>query len=70
MAYRNLSELRLGGNEAIARVRVNHAATADRSLTLLHPATLDAGIQLLGLCGMKTCGVCVPLMSPTRACSR
>ena len=58
--YRNLAELFLGEEEAIARVEVTHASVLDRSLTLLHPATLDAGIQLLGLCGMKTCGVCLP----------
>ncbi|RYZ46887.1 MAG: hypothetical protein EOO72_00915, partial [Myxococcaceae bacterium] len=58
--YRNLKDLHLGEEEAIARVEVVHASVVDRGLTLLHPATLDAGIQLLGLCGMKTCGVCVP----------
>ncbi len=58
--YRNLKTLHLGEEEAIARVEVEHASVVDRGLTLLHPATLDAGIQLLGLCGMKTCGVCVP----------
>ncbi|RYZ45329.1 MAG: hypothetical protein EOO72_04375, partial [Myxococcaceae bacterium] len=58
--YRNLTDLSLGEEEAIARIKVEHASVADRSLTLLHPATLDAGIQLLGLCAMRTCGVCLP----------
>ncbi|MCH9716522.1 MAG: polyketide synthase dehydratase domain-containing protein, partial [Gammaproteobacteria bacterium] len=58
--YRNLVDLHLGETEAIARVHINHSSTEARSLTLLHPTTLDAGFQLLGLCGMKACGVCVP----------
>ncbi|WP_233587255.1 non-ribosomal peptide synthetase/type I polyketide synthase [Corallococcus sp. CA049B] len=58
--YRNLTRLHLGEEEAIARIEVEHSSVVDRSLTLLHPATLDAGIQLLGLCGLKTCGVCLP----------
>ncbi|HWU88792.1 MAG TPA: beta-ketoacyl synthase N-terminal-like domain-containing protein, partial [Kofleriaceae bacterium] len=58
--YRNLRGLHLGEDEALARVELGHASVADRALSLLHPAALDAGIQLLGLCGMKTCGVCMP----------
>lgn len=58
--YRNLTELFMGENEAIARIRIQPLPPAERLLTLLHPATLDAGLQLLGLCGMRTCGVCVP----------
>ena len=58
--YRNLHDLYLNEHEALARVAVTLASPGERALSLLHPATLDAGIQLLGLCGMKSCGVCIP----------
>ncbi|WP_261229202.1 polyketide synthase dehydratase domain-containing protein, partial [Serratia entomophila] len=58
--YRNLHDLYLNEHEALARVAVELASPGERALSLLHPATLDAGIQLLGLCGMKSCGVCIP----------
>ncbi|WP_342379791.1 amino acid adenylation domain-containing protein [Myxococcus stipitatus] len=58
--YRNLKAVWLGDDEALARVEVSHESVVDRGLTLVHPATLDAGIQLLGMWGMKTCGVCLP----------
>jgi acyl transferase domain-containing protein/NAD(P)-dependent dehydrogenase (short-subunit alcohol dehydrogenase family) len=58
--YRNLNELFIGESEAIASVRTTSFPVGERALTLLHPAILDAGIQLLSLCGVKTCGVCVP----------
>ena len=60
-SYRILSDLYLSDNEAIARVKPQSLSTSERSLlTLLHPTLIDAGIQLLGLCGMKICGLCVP----------
>ena len=64
--YRNLYNLHLGEEEAIARVKFSPRSPEELSLSLLHPAVIDAGIQLLGLCGMKTCGVCVPFT--IRAC--
>ncbi|AYK66206.1 amino acid adenylation domain-containing protein [Bacillus subtilis subsp. subtilis] len=58
--YRNLKNVHIGENEGIARIETKYSTALERSLTLLHPATLDAGLQLLGLCAMKVCGVCIP----------
>ncbi|WP_173402092.1 beta-ketoacyl synthase N-terminal-like domain-containing protein, partial [Alkalihalobacillus hemicellulosilyticus] len=58
--YRNLKDVHIGENEGIAIVETKYSTSLERSLTLLHPATLDAGLQLLGLCAMKVCGVCIP----------
>jgi len=58
--YQNLENLFISEHEGIAQVEVTLTSTAEKSLTLLNPASLDAGIQLLGLCAMKSCGVCVP----------
>lgn len=58
--YRNVRELFLGEHEVLARIEVQINSVQEKSLTLLHPATLDAGLQILGFWGLKQSGICVP----------
>ncbi|WIG71103.1 amino acid adenylation domain-containing protein (plasmid) [Photobacterium damselae] len=58
--YKNIEQLFLSETEGLAQISVSLDSSIEKSMTLLSTPALDAGIQLLGLCGMANTGVCVP----------
>ncbi|PNZ88678.1 hypothetical protein CD148_12800, partial [Staphylococcus delphini] len=58
--YRNLKNVYIGKSEAIADIEVDYQNSLEKSLSLLHPATIDASLQLLGFCSIESSGICIP----------
>ncbi|WP_268745304.1 type I polyketide synthase [Vibrio nigripulchritudo] len=58
--YQNLEQLYFGNKEGLGYIRVDAGEPIERGQTLLSSPALDAGIQLLGLCGMESDQVYVP----------
>lgn len=58
--YQLIDELWISPEEGLARIRVKGLSGIEKSLSLIAPSILDAGIQLLGLTSVEKSGLCIP----------
>lgn len=57
--YRSVKKMQIIKNEALAEISVS-MDSVEKSLSLLHPILLDAGMQTLGIMTEHKSGICIP----------